>query len=374
MILVSIPENLSGVDYHRLYIPFKNMEGVIFEHHIEGITKKYLQDNNITQVWFNRNISPEFLDPNRLFKIIKSAGCKIVCDIDDYWNMPYGHVLRDVSIRMNLRNSNISQIKHSDYVVCTHSVLADMVIKELGVSKHKLVIAPNAIDPNEPQYNQEFKYNLKNIFWQGSVTHHYDLKLISEAVNTLNEKLFIGGYVKESYKVLTDVSKMDFSPEGHIFDDKPFVYLLPYLERYKYLEERHLEKYYHWEEMGKMFNRKQWINEAPVTEYMNFYQDKGICLIPLEKSKFTSCKSNLKMLEAGWAKKPVVVSGVYPYTSLANPSNCRMAGNTSEWIRSIKYLKENPNAADDLRFKLHEDIKQNYLIDKANQSRLNIIK
>ena len=56
---------------------------------------------------------------------------------------------------------------------------------------------------------------------------------------------------------------------------------------------------------------------------MKFYQNKGICLIPLESNKFTACKSNLKMLEAGWAKKPVIVSGVHPYNKLGKDNkNC----------------------------------------------------
>ena len=374
-ILVSLPKwngQYSGVEYHRCFIPFKNIPNVIFTDNIENVKPSFLIENNIGIVWFNRNISPLTLNPDLIYRTLRNMGIKIVCDLDDNWNVGFGHVLYDAMIKHNFKNSNISQIKAADYVCVTHEVLANLVHKELKVSKHRIIIAPNGIDPNEPQYAQEFNYNLKNIFWQGSVTHHHDLKLISEAVS--EHKIFIAGYDPTSHKDITDYSKIDLTPNGGLFDDKPWVYALKEYERIEHVPERLKTKIYHWEETGKLFKRKQWIHSLPSNEYMNFYQNKGICLIPLEKNKFTTCKSNLKMLEAGWAKKPVIVSGVHPYTTLGKDGvNCEFAGNKDQWKESIDYLLENPNYADDLRFKLHEDIKEKYLIEKVNQSRINLI-
>lgn len=376
-ILVSLPKwngQVSGVEYHRCFIPFKNIPNVIFTDNIEAVSKEFLKDNDIGIVWFNRNIAPLTLNPDLIYRTLKQMGIKIVCDLDDNWNVGFGHVLYDPMIKMNLKNSNVSQIKAADYVCVTHEHLANLVQKELKVHKHRIIIAPNGIDPNEPQYQQDFSYKLENIFWQGSVTHHHDLKLISGAVNELDKKIFIAGYDPTSHKDITDYSKIDLSPDGHLFDDKPWVYMLTEYERAGHVPERLKTKIFHWEETGKMFNRKQWIHVSQITEYMNFYQNKGICLIPLEKNKFTVCKSNLKMLEAGWSFKPVIASGIHPYTTIGKDGvNCEFAGNKDSWKESIEYLLENPNYADDLRFKLHEDVKEKYLIDKVNESRIELI-
>jgi hypothetical protein len=80
------------------------------------------------------------------------------------------------------------------------------------------------------------------------------------------------------------------------------------------------------------------------------------------------------MLESGWAKKPVIVSPVKPYIGLAKDTkNCLFANGKDQWKDAIEWLLEEPNFADDLRFQLHEDIKANYLMEKVNQSRIEII-
>lgn len=375
-ILASVPKwngVVSGVEYHRIFIPFKNVKNVIYTDNIESITAQFLKDNDIGVVWFNRNISPLNLRPDIMFRTLRYMKIKIVIDIDDSWNIPFGHILYKPTVLQNRRNSAISQIKAADYVIVTHNHLKDCIIKELKVRKDRIIVAPNGIDPTEPQYAQEFSYKLDNICWQGSVTHHHDLKLISGAVNELNKKIYIAGYNPESCYSLTKMEDINLEPSGHYFDDRKWIYDLPLSERWNYWEDRGT-KVYHWEEIGNMFNRKQWIHEMPANEYMNIYQNKGLILIPLESTKFTACKSNIKLLESGWAKKPVIVSHTKPYLPLAkNRVNCETALKKEDWKDSIEYILENPNYADDLRFKLHEDVIENYLIDKVNESRLELI-
>lgn len=341
-ILVSIPrynDQMSGVEYHRCFTPFKNIPNSIFTHNIEFITDEFIKENDIGIVWFNRNIAPHTLDPDKVYKVLRRNKIKIVCDLDDSWDIPFGHILYDISIKANLKNSMKSQIINADYICCTHDVLASKVEKDLGVKRHKIIIAPNGIDQNEPQFKQNFNYKLENIIWQGSVTHHEDLKQIAAPINDLDLKIFIAGYDPNSHSINKDGTR-----------------------------------HYHWEDTGRLFNRKQWIHSHTPQSYMNIYQNKGLALIPLQKSNFTSCKSNLKMLEAGWAKKPVVCSGVFPYTSLGTDGkNCEFAYTKESWKDSIDYLLKNPNYADDLRFKLYEDVKENYLIEKVNESRINLI-
>jgi glycosyltransferase involved in cell wall biosynthesis len=382
MILAALPkwnDKISGVEYHRILIPLMRRSDVIFTSNIEAITQEFLIKHNINQVWFNRNIAPFTLNPDPIYKTLKKMGIKIVIDLDDTWNIPFGHTLYWATVLQNRRKSALSQIIHADYVVTTHKHLANEVYKETKFPKHRIYIAPNGIDPKEPQYDQDFKYNLKNIFWQGSVTHDHDLKLISSAVNELDLRIFIAGRQQESRRALFDwkVAKEDerwlLSRDNHLFDNMPFVYDLPLIERWEYFKDPG-PWIYHWDEIGNLFNKKQFINHLDSDCYMNAYQNKGITLIPLEKTSFTACKSNIKMLESGWAMKPVIVSPVNPYLGLAKDvKNCLHANNKGQWIEAIEWLLEEPNFAEDLRLHLHEDVKENYLIDKVNQARNEII-
>lgn len=384
-VLVIAPHSQSAVDYHRLIIPFKNIDNVIFSEGAEyyntitkesniNLTREYLINNNIGIVWFSRNISPVCLNPDPIYRLIRSLGIKIVIDIDDNPKVDYGSLFHRFRIDTNLQHSEITQIKAADYVCVTHEHLRTIINKEYNYPKDRIIVAANGIDPKETQYDTDFSYKLENIFWQGSVTHHNDLKQLSEALNEMQQKIYIAGYNPESHKDITDYSKLNLEPSGHIFDDNPSIYDLPIKARYKHVPDKYRKKLYHWEETGKLFKYKQWIHSAPVTEYMKFYQNKGICVIPLEKTRFTVCKSNLKMLEAGWAKKPVIASGIHPYNVLGKDGvNCEFAYNKKAWIDSISYILENPNYADDLRFQLHEDVKENFMIDKVNQSRIDLI-
>lgn len=332
MNLIVCPKTWGGVEYHRLIIPFKNISDTNITPSLDDVSVKALQDNNISQIWFNRNISEKY-DPLPIFQRAKSAGCKLVIDIDDYWEVPFHHILWNRWRHSNIKNLYADQIKMSDIVVTTHQYLADTIIKELGVPAKRIIIAPNAIDPNEPQYDKDFKYKHKEIFWQGSPTHHNDLKMISEALKEFDVRFNMAGYDERN--------KEDWDKTEALF-------------------------------RGGKYKR---IYSKPTDKYMEGYNGVGICLIPLENNKFNKHKSNLKLLEAGWAKKPCIVSGIHPYTPLAKDGvNCLTAYNKRTWIEGLDILLNEPNYCDDLRFQLHEDIKENYLIDKINNIRLQLIK
>lgn len=333
MIVLSVPHGWSGVEYHRLIVPFKNIPNTQMTPSLEGVKSFVYEQQGITQVWFNRNIAHKTYNPEPVFREAKRAGVKLVIDIDDYWNVPFGHVLKEHWSAANVERLYADQIIASDYVVVTHKKLADTIMKELKVSARKIFIAPNAIDPNVEQYNQEFEYNHTNLFWQGSITHQHDLKMVAAAINGIQHdfKLTIAGY-----------------------------------------DERSKDK---WDEIIRMFNVPvNLINATTADKYMNGYDGAGICFIPLENNKFNSHKSNLKLLEAGWAKKPVIVAGIHPYLPLAkNNYNCMLAYVDWSWREGLQYLLDNPSFAENMRHQLHDDVKENYLLPKVNEVRLQLI-
>ena len=314
MIILVVPKQDEGTYYHRLLVPFKNipdvkMVQILSTEQAEEIDSDVATD--ITQIWFKGNLANN-LDNNSIFKLARKSGVKVVMDMDDYWIPPATARYTKELWKAGIPQMLIDQMRKADHITCTHSLLADSIHK-MGIPFAKITILPNQIDPTEEQYDRKWDYINEKIFWQGSVSHKFDLKMTKEAVKG-----------------------KDFTIAGF----------------------QHIPE---WEDIHKLMGEPNVIYSAPVSEYMAAYHKMGITLVPLQNNVFNRHKSNLKLLEAGFAKKAVVVSGVHPYLPLAKDKvNCLVA---TDWKTEINYLLDNPNFADDIRFKLHEEIRENHLVN-----------
>ncbi len=108
---------------------------------------------------------------------------------------------------------------------------------------------------------------------------------------------------------------------------------------------------------------------SDIQEYAKDYEDCGICVIPLQDNVFNSCKSELKMIEAGHFAKPVMVSAIDPYTLLATNKNSLKVYN-NDWAAAIKKIKGNHTMQVDLGLKLKEDVTIKYDLSKENEKRI----
>jgi glycosyltransferase involved in cell wall biosynthesis len=244
-------------------------------------------------------------------------------DIDDYWHISPGHPMYTFARKTNFAQCCIDQLKYSDYITTTHPYLRDYIIKE-GIPKKKVFVCKNAIDPLESQFAQKFNYG-NSIMWQGSSTHAMDLELLSD----IDQPITLCGYV--------------------------------------YSEE--------WFEMSSKIKHPLKKDHLSMIEYMNHYQETGISLIPLKDNKFNKFKSELKMIEAGWASKPVIVSKIHPYKMISNHMiNCLEASTPDEFKKYTELLIKNPQLQEDLRGKLNEEVKSKYLIETQNEIRQEILK
>jgi glycosyltransferase involved in cell wall biosynthesis len=106
----------------------------------------------------------------------------------------------------------------------------------------------------------------------------------------------------------------------------------------------------------------------PIYSYPQFYNLMDCSLVPLEENNFNKYKSELKLIEAGFFKKAVIVSNVHPYKKVINKDNCLTVNNSTDWSRHCQRLIDNPSQAKDLGEALHESVKQ-YSIDIVNKKR-----
>jgi glycosyltransferase involved in cell wall biosynthesis len=332
MRVLVIHEGVHSVDYHRLIVPFADIDrnfddiNLFSLNSLEGVTADDLKREQIDIVVFSRNISAT-LNPRPIFNAIKAAGAKIVIDIDDHWLLPVHHPNATIARKSNLSRCIEDQIFMADAVITTHQELKNEISK-IRPSKH-VYISANGIDPKEPQMSLEgLKYTSDSVYWQGGSTHLHDLKLLEGAFKGLIDyKLTLGGYYD------SDI----------------------------------------WREYLKIFNKTNYEYE-PITHvdmYAHNYRNKGICVTPLLNNRFNRMKSELKIIEAGWFQKPVISSKVHPYTRIIKEDvNGLFCETKEDWKVKIKGLLSNEQWQNDLRFSLHETVKEKYLINKVNEQRV----
>ena len=307
-----VSQVVSAVAYHRLMIPLVKMVkdyGIEVTFIINKADDFLTKLDGITHVIYNRNISA-LMKPEETILILKARGIKVICDIDDYWILPKGHILKHYYSKTKMDKCILANIKYADQIWTTTKILADKI---LPYNKNVEVVK-NAIDPLEKQFAYDnLSIDFDTFFYSGGTTHLQDLKLLGDAFE--NEELYV-----KSPKVPKRM--------------KPIIQQL-----------------------------------SSIQDYAKDYEDCGICIIPLRDNLFNSCKSELKMIEAGHFAKPVMVSDVNPYNLFSTIKNSLKVYN-NDWAAAIKKIKGNHTMQVDLGLKLKDDIKLKYDIVKENAKRL----
>jgi hypothetical protein len=242
-----------GVDYHRLIKPFSLLEYDVTR--CEGVSDEML-DYNFDVVVFSR-ILP-IRNQKQFIKKLQNNGAYVICDVDDHWVLSSNHVTKKVGD--TFRNYSIEALMYADEVWTTHELLG----KEVERLNANWYVIPNALDPNEPQWQPKNEYK-NRIGWAGGITHFHDLMLTN-------------GYWGDTVPVVAG------------FNEHP-----------------------EWLKLSDNF-RADYINALPVTDYGLLYNQFDIAIAPLEDNKFNRCKSNLKILEAGLKGLPIFVQNIHPYT------------------------------------------------------------
>src|SRR3990167_4322442 len=110
----------------------------------------------------------------------------------------------------------------------------------------------------------------------------------------------------------------------------------------------------------------------------NIYNEIDVALVPLKENGFNKCKSELKIVEAGWMKKAVICSDMSPYREWIrhgiNGFLVPHSRNNIDWCVYIRKLTLNPSMARDMGLALHETITKNFDLDTHNRTRADLYK
>lgn len=329
-ILAIIPAKVDGCAYHRVQVPLVNLKGFDLTQVIQLDAVSDLQLKAFDIVWFNRLNG--IGEPLKQIERLKRIGIPYVVDFDDNWTLPQEHILYEQYKQNKTPEMLLELLKNAAYVLVTHDYLANKV----KTFNKKVAVLPNAIDPEQPQWQTPTKVKETHTAfgWCGGITHWDDLAMLRQSLKRVHADnkmhLVIGGY-------------SDTTVWNHIKN---------------------------WFGNNGRYNKTLCVPGKDVYNYGSIYDYMSTVLIPLKNTEFNRCKSELKMLEAGFKKKAVIVSNIHPYTNVITDKNCLTVGDGQHnWFKHMSRIQRSKDLEQDLAAQLYEDIKIRYHINTVNKIR-----
>lgn len=327
MRILVITQQNSGVGYHRLMMPIYYMKKE-FAFFTDTINDEILSEQ-YDLVVVNRYIPTCHIDQLKAYR--EKYGFKLILDIDDYWYLDPWHILYDQYDAEPI----IEHIKAADMVTCTNMGLRYHISKY----NEKVHVLPNALPFGKDQFTDVHTPGDKvRMVYTGSITHEKDVALLANPFKrVLSDKLL--------------VNQMHFTLCGYD----------PGNEYSKIV----------WHKMINNFTVALKMPCAvkkalPINEYMNFYNEADVSIVPLVQSRFNSMKSNLKVLEAATKKIPVIVSNVDPYKGC--PYTVKVSKQT-DWYKAIKKVATDAIYRQEMGEANYEWCNQYFHLDKINELR-----
>ena len=392
-----VPSDRTGVGKFRSVDPhvfLQNIYGDDF--HVDIVYEPPYDDMSFWSeyqiVACHRSIGPDFEKANELIQKLTESGIIVIVDIDDYWMPGKEHPIHDI-IRFNKINEKIvANLKVASYVTTTTTLFAD----EIKKFNKNVVVFPNAINPNEPQFKEPtLESDRLRIGWLGGSSHLHDLQLLDSPlgkITHLKDKIqFVlcgfdtRGTVTEINQQTGEHKKRDILPHETVWAQYEKIFTQNHSlisEDYKkYLLKYSQEKYPN--ELSESYVR---VWTQPVTSYAKNYSKFDVSLSPIKNTMFNRMKSQLKVIEAGFYKKAIIASDLGPYT--IDLKHCLNHGNFvdgnallvdenrnhSDWAKYIKKLVENPNMVKDMGERLYETVKDTYDLNVVTKNRAEFYK
>jgi glycosyltransferase involved in cell wall biosynthesis len=387
-----IPSDTTGVGKFRSVDPHIMLQNMYpNDFHVDIDYQPRVNDINFWKqyqiVHIHRNIGGNYDQTPTLINFLKSLGIVVVVDLDDYWLPGKEHPIHQLIVQDKIHEKIMANLKVASYVTTTTSIFAD----EIRKLNRNVVVFPNAINPNESQFNQPTEKSDKiRVGWLGGSSHLHDLKLLEGFVSknsSIQNKLQyvlcgfdIRGSVTEINPQTGEKKQRPIKPEETVWCRYEEIFT----NKYSIIDQTHKDFLFQFkdEEYGnpsELPYRRVWTK--PVQSYATNYSKFDISMAPIKNHMFNRVKSQLKVIEAGFYKKALIASEIGPYTidlkhTLKNgvfgDGNALLVHenrNHSDWAKFIKTLVNNPNYITDLGERLYETVKDTYDLKNVTKNR-----
>lgn len=400
--LLVVPSDRFGVYLFRCDIPTKSLlkyhgdefEAVIDMHpdwdDVDGLAEKY------DIIHFHKGI---YKDMDKFWENLgklKEKGVKIVMDVDDaYWHIDKTHPSYYANIKNKIPEKVTKTLKIADWVTTTTPIFA----KEIEKYNKNVFVSPNGIDPEieqfqskkEPSKNGKIRFG----FVMGS-SHEPDMNIMKDNFQKIINsdvmdkiELHLCGYdlrgTTTVYNADGTVTQRPIKPDETVWHRFELMVTDNYNPKivspeYKKFLEMNIPNAEYPGIENESYVR-QWTRD--VDHYCTHYNTVDVLLVPLRESIFNSCKSQLKLLEAGFMDTAVICSNFGPYTidtipliergGTINPEGNTIlideAKNHKDWAKNVIRLAKNPELITMLRENLAKTIKPRYNMEELSRQR-----
>lgn len=320
----------SGCDYHRIFLPYRELVD------FEKLPASYA---DAAVVVMNRT-SIEGHDALAAAK--RKHGFKVILDLDDYWNLYPHHHDYVAWINGMIPKAITKHIQLADVITVTNQQLADEVLKLRPEATVEII--PNALPFDQDQFTDEREEaDTFRFFYAGGSTHAFDIGVLREPIREMNSTQTGHEFILAGYR----------SSPDNIKDQ--------------------------WDNMMRVFYPNMDPSAWPIrkgrllSKYMELYKEADVVLVPLEDNQFNRCKSNLKVLEAGCKRVPVIASCVLPYYNELDKPYLSYAESPRSWYELMRLMMRNPNYVRDQGEALGEHVRKHYDLKKVNEHRRQIV-
>ena len=363
-ILCVINKFVGGCVYYRQISPHTELHqghdfDITFTDAVQPISDKELSEFKILQ-YHKGLVSLEQVKRSR------RLGLTTIIDFDDYWFLPKGHGMynqynyevefldnrekiktdengKPIKKQYTTSDFFIEMLKAFDYVTVTTQFLADLV----KPYNPNVAIFENALDENSPMWEIKRNWYDKMRFgWIGGTMHWNDIQLLRGTPNRLDHDMKLKG--KYEFRLFGYKRNSVFVNFANIFTDYG----------------RSLDA-------CKLFPVRPVLHNEGQSSYAQYYNDLDVALIPLIDDKFNNSKSELKIVEAGFFHKPIIVSNVTPYKEIINDSNALIVRKSKDWYKHIKFLINNPKKMREYGNNLYQTVKERYSLKNVTKKRAN---
>jgi len=400
--ILAIPPDNHGVGKFRIINPYTHLqENYPDDFHVDILTDvpnedKFFDNYDIIVLHSFIHNTVSFEQNVQRIEWLKKKGKIVITDIDDFWKPDMRHPMYLHIVQNKVSEKKILLLKASSYVSTTTPIFRNSIINKLGIKD--VVVFPNAIDETESQYiPQPTESDRLRFGWLGGSSHLYDIELMREGISATHtyakdkvQFVLCGfdlrGEVKEINKQTGEQTSRPLQPKETVWYQYEQIFTknynvldadyVKYLELFKEIKYNDLEKPY----------RRRWTRN--ITSYAENYNHFDVSLAPLVNHSFNHNKSQLKVIEAGFFKKPIIASESNPYLidlinvveygGKTNPKGNALlvshSKNHKQWHQHMKRLINNPNMVEDLGNRLYETVKDTYSLNKVNQDRAEFFK
>lgn len=393
--ILVIPSDHSGCGYFRSVQPHVYLDENYKDLFEVDITYELNSQSNLSNFFKQYDIvhiHKKLDDKCELIKLIKECNCKVIIDVDDYWDLGNDHPLSLSSKIENWKQPIIEHIKLADAVTTTTEIFKKEILK---YNKNVFVI-PNAINPNEEQFipKPTFSDKLRFGIICGS-SHLKDIEILTNiskqlSKDVLNKIQFVlCGFDTNGTKTIfnkdtKEKTVLNIEPQESVW----YKYEKIITDNYNIVSNQHKEfllkflKNVEYNDLNESY-RRCWTKN--INQYATHYNNIDVLLVPLKENKFNQMKSQLKVIEAGFFHKAIIAQNFGPYqidlvsaiekggilnengNSLLVDSN----KNHKQWAKFITKLVDDKKLLNLLQENLYNTVKDKYSLSEVSKLRIN---